>query len=122
MTQKPHRTSFSANVIFNQENQMERKMSDLLPGDLISQFSIDPDDFLFKRDQNTAMRRRATDSFFGQFDLMPPSSRRASLFENGKSNINSPFDINPSNQMISCFQVELSDCTVDAFSSRTVST
>ena len=123
---KPHRTSSISAVLFDPENPIERKMSDLLPGDLMLQFSIDPDATLFKRDQQSKqLKRRATDPVMAQFDPTPPVSRRASqadpAFLSGQMPSSSPLEIAKATQMVTCFQVELSDCTVDCFSIHTLS-
>ena len=124
--EKPHRTSSISSVYFDPDSPIERKMSDLLPGDLMLQFSIDPDATLFKDPQSRQLKRRATDPVMAQFDPTPPMSRRASQVDpsylGGNQSLKStPLEIAKKNQMVTCFLVELSDCTVDTFSVHTLS-
>jgi hypothetical protein len=82
----------------------DRRLSDLLPTEIVRQIGFDPESFLFDRTTFTTPRRM-TDPGLLTFPLDPPFQRRSNTIDPART-----FAIT------SWFLVELSDATVPAFS------
>jgi hypothetical protein len=90
----------------------DRRLSDLLPREIVRQIGLDPDSYLFGH-SSIPLPRRMTDpvQFIPNSDLPPQPRQRALDFTQFP-----PATHPPPLQIVSCFLVELSDQTVHAFS------
>ena len=120
--EKPYRKS-QVTLIPNEPEDpiFDRRLSDLLPSEFIKQVGLDPDQYIFKTSNEAKIRRRATDPGLTQTDQSFLYRRASQVDSNGLSPpYGSPLILPKSQQMVSCFIVELSDVKVDAYSSQQI--
>jgi hypothetical protein len=90
----------------------DRRLSDLLPSEMVRQIGFDPDALLFNPG-SFAVPRRMTDPVQSVFGADPPFARRGSA---AGAAAFMPLFQPPPQSPVSCFYVELKDRTVHAFS------
>jgi hypothetical protein len=102
--EKRHHQNTVETALEEADSFEDRRLSDLLPSDMVRQIGFDPDALLFKPGA-FAIPRRMTDPVQSVFGSDPGFARRGSAIF-----------IPPAQKVVNCFFVELKDRIVHAFS------
>lgn len=120
-SEKSNRNSNTPTPEPDQEDHFDdRRLSDLLPTEFIRQIGFDPQAYLFSS-ASLQMRRRMTDPGASLIynATEPPAQRRMTSIETYQNPANygiSPLYEVPQQRITNWYLVELSDCTINAFS------